>query len=117
MAVTATRVVTIAFTGDINGTNTLNAASNGASPGSITIHTLAPGDNTITVPTGGSTVKGATIIPPSGNTNAITLKGVGGDTGIAVSKVDPTSIAFETAPTNFVLNAASTIAGMRIIWS
>ena len=117
MAVTATRVITIAFTGDISGSNSPQAQSNGSSPGSITIHSLAPGDNTITVPTGGSTVKGATLIPPSGNANAITLKGVGGDTGIAISKVDPTSIGFETAPANFVLNAASTIAGMRIIWS
>lgn len=117
MSVNATRVITIAFTGDILGTNTLNAAASASSPGSITIHTLAPGANTITVPTGGSTVKGATIIPPSGNTNAITLKGVSGDTGVEISKTDPTSIGFETAPANFVLNAASTIAGMRIIWS
>ena len=117
MAVNATRTITIAFTGDISGSNAPSANPNASSPGSITIHTLAPGDNTITVPTGGSTVKGATLIPPSGNANAITLKGVGGDTGIAISKVDPTSIGFETAPANFVLNAASTIAGMRIIWS
>lgn len=117
MAVNATRTITIAFTNDINGTQTLNAAANASSPGSITIHTLAPGDNTITVPTGGSTVKGATIIPPAGNTNAIILKGVGGDTGVTLSKVDPTSIGFETAPANFVLNAGSTIAGMRIVWS
>lgn len=117
MSVNATRVITIAFTGDITANNSLSAAASASSPGSITIHTLAPGDNTITVPTGGSTVKGATIIPPAGNTNAITLKGVGGDTGVVLSKLDPTSIGFETAPANFVLNAGSTIAGMRIIWS
>lgn len=117
MSVSATRVVTIAFSGDIQATNALNATPNGASPGSITIHTLSIGDNTITVPTGGSTVKGATIIPPAGNTQAITLKGVGGDTGVVLSKLDPTSLAFETAPANFILNAGGTITGLRIIWS
>lgn len=117
MAVNATRTVSITLSGDINATNTLPAAANGSSPGSITIHTLALGDNTITVPTGGSTVKGATIIPPSGNAQTITLKGVGGDTGVQLSKLDPSSIAFETAPANFVLNAGGTITGLRIIWT
>src|SRR5215510_3897844 len=108
MAVTAARSIAVTFSGDINATNTFPAASNGASPGSVTIHTLAAGDNTITVPTGGATVKGATIIPPTGNTNSLTLKGVGGDTGIVLSKVDPASISFEVAPANFVLNAGGT---------
>ena len=117
MAVNATRTVTIAFTNDINGTQTLNAQANGSSPGSITIHTLTSGANTITVPTGGSTVKGATIIPPAGNVNSITLKGVSGDTGVELSKLDPTSIGFETAPANFVLTVGSTITGLRIVWS
>lgn len=117
MAVNATRVVTIAFTGDVSATNALNAAANGVSPGSITIHTLALGDNTITVPTGGSTVKGATIVPPVGNAQTITLKGAGGDTGVALSKLDPTSIAFETAPASFILNAGGVITGLRIFWT
>lgn len=117
MAVSATRVVTITFSGDISASNPFSAAANAVSPGSITIHTLAPGDNTITVPTGGSTVKGACIIPPSGNAQAITLKGIGGDTGIALSKLDPTSIAFEAAPANFVLNAGGAITGLRIVWT
>lgn len=118
MAVTATRNISIGFSGDIAATNSFNAASNGASPGSVTLHTLSAGDNTITVPTTGTvTVKGATIIPPAGNTQAITLKGVGGDTGIPLSKTDPTSIAFETAPVNFVLNAGGTINVLRIMWT
>jgi hypothetical protein len=117
MSVNATRVVTIAFTGDIVATNTVPAAANGTSPGSITIHSLALGDNTITAPTGGSSVKGATIIPPAGNVQAITLKGVGGDTGIPLSKLDPTSLAFETVPATFILNAGGVITGLRIIWS
>ncbi len=117
MAVNATRVVTITFSGDISASNPFSAAANAVSPGSITIHTLAPGDNTITAPTGGSTVKGACILPPAGNAQAITLKGVGGDTGIAISKVDPTSLSFETVPATFILNAGGAITGLRIVWT
>lgn len=117
MAASATRIVTITYTGDVNGNNTLPAAANGNTPASVTIHSLAAGDNTITVPTGGSTVKGSTIVPPAGNVQALTLKGVGGDTGIVISKLDPTSIAFETAPANFVLNAGGIINGLRIFWT
>jgi hypothetical protein len=117
MATNTQRTVTIVFSGDVNGSETLPAAANAVSPGSITIHSLAAGDNTITVPTGGSTVKGATIVPPAGNAQAITLKGVGADTGIPISKLDPCSISFETAPANFVLNAGGIINGLRIFWS
>lgn len=117
MSVTATRVVTITFASDVTLNNPLAAASNALSPGSVTIHSLSLGDNTITVPTGGTTVKGATIVPPAGNAQTITLKGVGGDTGIPLSKLDPTSLGFETAPVNFVLNAGGAINGLRIFWS
>ncbi len=117
MATASTRVITITATGDVSINNPLSAAGNASAPGSVTIHSLAAGDNTITVPTGGSTVKGATIVPPAGNVNAITLKGVGGDTGISLSKLDPTSIGFETAPANFVLNAGAIINGLRIFWT
>lgn len=117
MAVNSTRVVTISLTGDVTLNNPLSAAANAVSPGSVTVHTLAAGDNTITVPTGGTTVKGATIIPPTGNAQTITLKGVGGDTGVPISKLDPTSIGFEVAPVNFVLNAGGIITGLRIFWT
>lgn len=118
MAVNAARTITINFTGDVISAKIYNAAENAVSPGSITLHALSAGDNTITVPSAtGFTVKGATIVPPSTNTQAITLKGVGGDTGIALSKTDPTSIAFETAPVNFILNAGGTINGLRIVWT
>lgn len=118
MSVTANRSVTINLTGDIILNNIFEATENLVSPGSVTVHDLASGDNTITIPSStGITVKAATIIPPSDNTEAITLKGAGADTGIAISKTDPTSIAFETAPTNFVLNAGAAIAGLRIVWT
>ncbi len=119
MAVTAVRTIAITFSGDIQATNSLPAAPNGVAPGSITIHSLALGDNTITLPGGGSTPQGATIIPPSGNTQALILKGVGGDTGIRINKTDPTVITFDAAalPANIVINAAGVVTGMRIIWT
>lgn len=118
MSVTSNRSVYINLTGDLLLNNTYEAAENSTAIGSITVHELSSGDNTITTPAaGGLVVKGATILPPSGNTQTITLKGVTGDTGIVLSKLDPTSIAFDTAPTDFLLVAGGTISGLRIVWT
>lgn len=119
MAVSSTRVVTITYAGELVGSFTFSAGANANAPGDIDIFSLAPGDNTIPLPTGGSTCQGATIIPPVGNANALTLKGVGGDTGIRINKVDPTSISFDAAalPANIILNAGSTTSGLRIVWT
>ena len=117
MAVTSTRKVTVTYTGDVAASLAFSAASNASSPGDVEILTLASGANTITLPTGGSSVKGATIILPSGNTQTLTLKGVTGDTGVALHKTDPTSISFDTTVTSFVLTAGGTITGLRIVWS
>jgi hypothetical protein len=76
------------------------------------------GANTIVVPLAtGVTVKGATIIPPAGNLQSLVLKGIAGDTGVTLSMSDPTSIAFQTAPVNFVLTAGGTISNLRIVWT
>ena len=119
MAVNATRQVVINFSGDIAASETFSAAANATAPGAITLHSLAAGDNTITAPvSAGITVRGACILPPAGNAAAITLKGVGGDTGIPLSKLDPTSLAFEAgAPATFILNAGAIITGLRICWT
>lgn len=118
MAVNASRTVTINLTGDVIAEKIFAAADNSVSPGSITIHALTTGNNTITVPSvTGFTVKAATIIPPSDNTQTITLKGVNGDTGVAISPSDPTSIGFGTAPANFVLSVGGNINGLRILWN
>lgn len=117
MATTAARTILIVQTGDVTGTETLAAASNAAASGSVTMHTLASGANTITAPTGGSTLSGATIVPPSSNTQTLTLKGVTGDTGVLLHKTDPTSLALDSTDTTFVLTAGGTITGLRIFWS
>lgn len=117
MAVTATRQILIVFTGDVTGTETIAAASNASSAGSVQIVTLASGLNTITIPTGGTVPTAVTILPPSGNTTSITLKGVTGDTGIALHLTDPTSLALASSVTTFVLTAGASITGVRLYYS
>ena len=118
MAVTSTRSIVILFTGDVISSLQYDAVSNLVSPGQIDLITLSSGNNTITAPVvTGMTFSGVTIIPPSSNTELITLKGVNGDTGIALHLTDPTSLALDSTLTNFVLNAANDIAGVRLIWS
>jgi len=118
MSVASNRSIIINMSGDILFVEEFQAAENSAGPGTVTLHALITGNNTITVPTAtGFTVKAATIIPPEDNTATLILKGVGGDTGVTISKTDPTSIAFETAPASFVLNAGASIDGLRIVWS
>lgn len=116
MAVTSTRGTTIQFTGDVTATQYVNAASNTDSPGMIQHTTLASGANTITPPTG-VTVVSAILIPPSGNSTSITLKGVTGDTGIRIHNTDPTMIALHSSSSSFVLTAGAEIVDFRIIYT
>jgi DnaJ-class molecular chaperone len=117
MAVTSNRTVTITFTGDVLGTETPAAAANAASPGTIEIKTLTSGANTITVPTGGTTPTAVTIIPPAGNTVTLTVKGVTGDTGVAIHLTDPTTLALASSVTTFCLTTSNTLTGIRFIWT
>lgn len=117
MSVSSSRSQTITYSGDTTGTQTISAASNSASPGSVEIKTLSSGANTITVPTGGSTPSAVTILPPAGNTVTITLKGVTGDTGVALHLTDPTTIALATTVTTFCLTTSNTLTGIRFYWS
>jgi hypothetical protein len=118
MATTSTRSLVIGFSGDVTFAETISAAQNLSSPGQVQIFTLTGGtNNTITLPTGGSVVTGAVIIPPAGNTVLIYLKGASGDTGIPIHKTDPTSIAFDSSASSFVLTPALIVTGLRIIFT
>ena len=117
MAVTATRSTTITYTVDTVGTQVINAASNAASPGSVEIKTLASGANTITPPTGGSSPVSVTCVPPAGNTQTLTLKGVTGDTGFGLHLTDPFTVTLATTTTTFVITAGGTVTGMRMYWT
>ena len=118
MPVTAIRRTSIAYTVDVVGTHIITAATNTASPGMIEIRTLAVGNTTISVPTGGSTPVACTIVPSSGNTSAITIRGVAGDTGIRIHNTDPTTIALDSSVTSFVINVATAdVTGARLYWT
>ena len=117
MAVNSTRATSISFTGDVTASQTVNAAANTNASGANELKTLASGDNTITVPTGGSAPTSVTVIPPSGNTNLMKIKGAGGDTGVSIHKTDPTSLALDSTVVSFIINAAAQIIGVRFIWT
>ncbi len=108
MSVTSTRVVTITENGDgISMNNVFTAASNALAPGDVDIFTLPSGSTVIAFPTGGSQCQGGTIIPPSGNTNTITVKGTTADQGIVIHKTQ----------TSFVITVGGTVTGLRVVWT
>lgn len=117
MAVTSNRKTTIVLTGDVTASHVISAAANTTSPGSIEIISLASGANTITVPTGGTVPKAVTIIPPTGNQDTLTLKGVTGDTGIALHLTDPFTLSLATTVTDFCITAGDDMDGVRLYWS
>src|SRR3989304_2550364 len=117
MAVSSVRRILHELTGDFIGRYDVVAATNGVSPGKVDVISLASGNNTITPPSGGTTPKAITIVPPAGNAVLIILKGVNGDTGIELHKTDPTSIGLNSPTNTLVLNAASALDGVRLIWS
>lgn len=94
----------------------------GAAVASVQTYSLAIGANTITVPSGCTCVViwppnataagGVTPNPPYGGT--LTLKGVSGDTGVAISNRWPTVLSWDTAPASFVIN--STATGSLVCW-
>ena len=80
---------------------------------------LVNGATTVNVPTGASAVvlfppNSANPIPNPSFSGALTLKGISGDTGVAISNKWPTLIGFDTAPASFVLN--STVVGSLTAW-
>lgn len=74
---------------------------------------LAAGDTTVTVPTNPAP-SGCLITLPSSNTSVVTLKGAAADTGIIIGKASTTQVlnwlASVSAPTSFILNAATSPA-------
>ena len=118
MSTTSQRTIQVLFSGDTELKSVQSALENIVSPGMSVIQSLTLGANTITAPVvTGIVVTGLTIIPPSGNTSLITLKGVTGDTGVPLHLTDPTSISLNTTFVSLVLNAAAAIVGVRLIWS
>lgn len=117
MATTATRTTILEFTGDITLSPQQFSDVNNNSVGGSDVQNLSSGNNTITVPTGGTVACSVTIIPPPGNAVQITLKGIAGDTGIALHLTQTLTLSLASSVTSFVLNAASAVTGLRLIWA
>lgn len=118
MSITSSRNVQIELSGDVTTQIIQSALDNTVSPGMLDLVSLLLGANTIAAPIiSGIVPTGLTIIPPSGNTTLMTLKGVTGDTGIALHKTDPTTLSLDTTFVSLVINAAAAIVGVRLIWT
>lgn len=117
MAVTANLSFVVKLTGDVESDDLFSFVESAVSPGQLEVQDLSSGDNTITVPTGGSSVPVAVIIvPPAGNTDTLTLKGAGGDTGVGIKPTDPCCISLPSGATSFILNAGAAITGVRFLF-
>lgn len=110
-----TATASLSIAGAVQGTSTgnrtigpISISSSNASPIVQTV-VLQSGANTITPPTSPAT-SGCVIQLPSDNTALVTLKGVTGDTGVAIGKTTTTVLNWEasTAPTSFCLTSAAT---------
>ncbi len=118
MSITSSRIVQIQFSGDVTSEIIQSALDNIVSPAEPVITTLSIGNNTISPPVvSGIIVTGLTIIPPAGNVNIITMKGVAGDSGIPLHVTDPTSLALDAGFSSLVLSVGIAVVGVRLIWS
>lgn len=115
MSVNSTTTITMKRTGDLNTQDTKSTATNQSASGADTLLTLSSGFTSITFPAGGSVPTGVIIVPPAGNTQTITLKGVTGDTGVALHPTDPSYISLASGAA-FGITAGGTITGLRLIW-
>lgn len=118
MSITSNRSLQVEFSGDVALSLIQSALENAVSPAQSNIISLISGNNTIIAPVVSGLIPTAlTIIPPAGNTTLITLKGASGDTGVKLHPTDPTSIGLDSTFVSLVLNAASGIVGVRLVWS
>lgn len=119
-ASTSTAQLNIAF--DFTGDSALALdfqLFNSASPATSQVLNLANGDNTINATNCPALTyaSGLVIVPPNGNGNAITIKGIGADTGLPISPIAPFIYPFAvTPPTSFVINTTGGITGVTLIW-
>lgn len=116
MTATASIVVSGTITGLPTGEDRLGpfTLTSAASSGQTQVLVLASGTNTITVPSLPAT-SGCIIVLDPTNTIVTTLKGVAGDTGIAIGKTTKTVLNWDptAAPASFVLSSASIQTGFN----
>ena len=108
MAATGTVTITGALEGFGTGTFTVKTTITATAARLETVN-LSSGDNTVTVPSGMSSVL---VKPPAANTVVIKY---GGTSGTPVHKTRPKIYDVDTGTTTFVLNAASTVTGVELV--
>jgi hypothetical protein len=91
------------------GANVVNATS----VAQVTQVTLASGANTIGVPSG---AVGCFFVPYAGNVQALTLKGVSGDTGVGLHPTNPAVLSFASGVTSFVITAGGVTGGVSELY-
>jgi hypothetical protein len=111
MTITSNIYLTGTITGKPLGSEQIAKTITGTVYGVVAV-VLQAGANTITTPTTGTS--GCIIQLSPSNTSIVTLKGVAGDTGIAIGKTTTTMINWDNtaAPASFVLNSVSTQIGL-----
>jgi hypothetical protein len=115
MAKTATPSITVTVAGDgiANATyspQNIAANANAAPPSYVS---LASGTNTIAVPSIG-TPAAVLIIPPPSSAVSKTYRGASGDTGF--TGTNQWVVVPVTGMSNIYINAASTEAGVLLVW-
>jgi hypothetical protein len=103
------------ITGTLSGTRVVGpiTLTSATANGQVQQIVLQAGANTITVPTTPAP-SGCIIILPATNTSVTTLKGISGDTGIAIGKVTTQVLHWDATavPASFVLSSVSTQTGL-----
>lgn len=95
-----------------------------AGVGQISSVSLSSGANTVTIPSGTTRIMvvGPNMVSPSPNPlygGTLTIKGVAGDTGIAVSAASFATWGYDstvTAPASFVINASTSTSCQVWFW-
>lgn len=125
MTVSATRSITIQYTGDVNGQEAYEAAVNTTSPGVVQVYKLlssAANGTTLTLPDYGISTLDArcvTIIKPAGYAGVITLKGtslVANADGIKLHPTDPDCLTFAATVDTFVIHVTVDVE-LRFVWT
>ncbi len=115
MAATAHLLIQGSIIGTLTGTRVLGpiTLSSATANGQVQQLVLQAGANTITVPTTPAP-SGCIIVLPATNTSVTTLKGVTGDTGVAIGKTTTQVLNWDATavPASFVLNSVSTQTGL-----
>ncbi len=115
MSVTADYNIQLVTTGDLEYTQQYDGVTNTLSPAVIQQVDLVPATNTITVPS--TLARSVTIIPPASNTLSLTIKSTTADVGMVINPSSPMLLSFgTTGTTRLIINAASTISGVRFVF-